>query len=134
MSFVVDTSAIVALIAGEPDSAAFHERLVTGGALISAATLVEVARVAMHRLGETGVAEVRALIDDYEIAIVEMDVAQAEAALAGMLAYGKGRGQPPAVLNFGDLFSYALAKTRNLPLLFKGDDFTRTDIAPALPP
>lgn len=134
MRFVVDTSAIVALIASEPDATAFHERLLAGGGLIAAATLVEVARVAMHRLGEAGVAEVRALIDEYEITIVEMDVAQAEAALAGMLAYAKGRGQPPAVLNFGDLFSYALAKTRDLPLLFNGDDFTRTDVAPALRP
>src|SRR3712207_6936061 len=45
-----------------------------------------------------------------------------------MVAYGKGRGEPPAVLNFGDLFGYALAKERGLPLLFKGEDFTQTDI------
>jgi ribonuclease VapC len=49
-----------------------------------------------------------------------------------MARFGKGRGEPPAVLNFGDLFAYALARHLDVPLLFKGDDFPHTDIRPAL--
>jgi ribonuclease VapC len=56
-----------------------------------------------------------------------------EAAYAAFVAFGKGSGHP-AELNFGDLFGYALAKVRGLPLLYKGDDFARTDIVSALPP
>ena len=61
-----------------------------------------------------------------------LDERQAEIALAAMDRYGKGRGAEPAVLNYGDLFSYALAKARDLPLLYKGDDFARTDVRSAL--
>jgi ribonuclease VapC len=71
------------------------------------------------------------LIDRYGIATVSVDGAQAAIAHEAFMAYGKGSGHP-ARLNFGDLFSYALAKSRDLPLLFKGDDFARTDIASAL--
>jgi ribonuclease VapC len=130
--FVVDTSAIVAIIGQEPEGPAFHQVLLDGEPMISAATVVELGRVAMHRLGVAGVAEVRALLDDYEVAIEPVDEAQVAVALAGMVAYGKGRGEPPAVLNFGDLFGYALAKEGGLPLLFKGEDFTQTDIESAL--
>jgi ribonuclease VapC len=57
--------------------------------------------------------------------------AEADAAYAAFVAYGKASGHP-AALNFGDVFSYALAKVRGLPLLFKGDDFSQTDIASAI--
>jgi ribonuclease VapC len=131
---VVDTSVIFAVMAGDPESARFHQLLLDGEASISVASVVELGRVAMHRLGADGVAEVRALVGDYGIAVVELDVAQMELALAAMLAFGKGRAAPPAVLNFGDLFSYALAKALGQPLLFKGNDFVVTDVTPALPP
>ena len=59
-----------------------------------------------------------------------VDRAQVELAREGMLADGKGRGAEPAALNFGDLFAYALARQLGLPLLFKGVDFSRTDVTP----
>jgi ribonuclease VapC len=65
--------------------------------------------------------------------IVPVDADQVVAAREGMLRFGKGRGKGPAVLNFGDLFAYALARRLDLPLLFKGDAFARTDVRPALP-
>lgn len=132
MRFVVDTSAIVCVLLGQPDASDCHEALLSGEPLISAATVVELGRVAMHRFGPAGVPQVRALIDDYGLSIVAFDQTQTDLALAGMLAYGKGRAAPPAVLNLGDLYSYALAKALDLPLLFKGDDFSQTDVRPAL--
>jgi ribonuclease VapC len=70
------------------------------------------------------------LIELYGIEPVPVDVAQVALARGAMLAYGKGRGEAPAALNFGDLFAYALAKQLRLPLLFKGDDFLATDVVP----
>ena len=60
-----------------------------------------------------------------------MDVDQLDLAKDGMRRFGRGRGASPAVLNFGDLFAYALARRLSAPLLFKGNDFGRTDIIPA---
>ena len=75
-----------------------------------------------------------ALLAAAEAEVVPVDAAQVAAARDGMLRFGRGRGEEPGVLNFGDLFAYALAKRLNAPLLFKGDDFTRTDLKPlALP-
>ena len=65
--------------------------------------------------------------------IVSVDADQVATARDGMLRFGKGRGEEPAVLNFGDLFAYALAKRLGLPLLYKGEDFARTDVVAALP-
>jgi ribonuclease VapC len=131
--FVADTSAIFAIMAEEPEGARFHELLLDGEALMSVASVVELGRVAMHRFGSEGVGEAKALIEEYGITVVEVDREQMEIALAAMVAFGKGRGAPPAVLNFADLFSYALAQALLLPLLFKGEEFAATDITPALP-
>ena len=76
--------------------------------------------------------EIDRLLALYEVEPVPVDPAQVAVARAGMLAYGKGRAAASAVLNFGDLFAYALAKQLGLPLLFKGDDFVRTDVRPAI--
>ena len=73
----------------------------------------------------------QALIRDLPIAIVPFDAEQAEIARRAYEQYGKGRGHP-AQLNFGDTFAYALAKAQGLPLLFEGEDFTRTDVAVVL--
>jgi ribonuclease VapC len=81
-------------------------------------------------LGPPGVAAIERLLAVYRIEPEPVDAAQVGVARDAMLAYGKGRGQEPAVLNFGDLFAYALAKRLGLPLLFKGDDFARTDVTP----
>lgn len=131
-AIVVDSSAIFALVMEEADSELFHDLLVATTALMSIGTWIEIAHVAQTKFGREGTVEVEQLLRDYEIKLADVDTPQAEAALQASRSYGRGRGKAPAVLNFGDLFSYALAKTRDLPLLFKGRDFARTDIRPAL--
>lgn len=130
--FVVDTSAIYALVLDEPDADRFKMVLLDGQPVMSAATRVEVAHGIPRKLGPAAVAEVEALLDELGVAVEPFDAEQARLATAALTAYGKGRGEPPAVLNLGDAFSYALAKSRGLPLPYKGDDFGRTDIVPAL--
>ena len=87
--------------------------------------------VVYGRLGPRAVVLLDDLLRRPAFDLVAPDVLDMEAAFAAFVAYGKGSGHP-AGLNFGDVFAYALAKRRNLPLLFKGDDFSRTDIVPAL--
>jgi ribonuclease VapC len=129
---VVDSSAIFALMLEEADSEILHGILVTAAASMSIGTWIEIAHVAQTKFGPEGAAEVERLLQDYEIRLEDVDGRQAAAALQASRSYGRGRGKAPAVLNFGDLFSYALAKTHDLPLLYKGRDFARTDIRPAL--
>jgi ribonuclease VapC len=133
MRIVVDTSAIVAVLQDEPEGAAFLHCLAAAEVVLSAGSLVETLRVMRLRRRDVGVARVWDLIDAQEIAVRELDRAQVELAEEGMRRFGKGRGSPPAVLNFGDLFAYALARHLDAPLLFKGHDFPHTDVRPALP-
>jgi ribonuclease VapC len=95
------------------------------------ASVVETRMVVHGRRGQRAVI----LIDDVlrlpMFELVAPGVPEMDAAYAAFVAYGKGSGHP-AGLNFGDVFSYALAKVRGLPLLYKGDDFVHTDIASAL--
>ncbi|MEO3434037.1 type II toxin-antitoxin system VapC family toxin [Inquilinus sp. CAU 1745] len=127
----VDPSAIVAIMLDEPEAAAFHEIMISASSVISAASWVELACVARHHFGPPGVDAARELLDSYGTTVAPVDAEQADIAVEGLTRFGKGRGEPPAALNFGDLFSYALARTRALPLLYKGNDFSRTDIAAA---
>lgn len=99
---------------------------------MSVATRLEVNCVALKRFGEAGVEKVERLLNLYEFRFAPVEEEQMAEAVIALTRFGKGRGKAPAVLNFGDLFSYALAKTRDLPLLFKGRDFAKTDIRPAL--
>lgn len=129
----VDTSALVAIVLGETEREAFTARLREARlALVSTVSVVEARMVVFGRRGPRGVV----LLDDllrlpmFKLASPEADVMAA--AFAAFIAYGKGSGHP-AGLNFGDIFSYALAKILNAPLLFKGNDFAHTDIEPALP-
>lgn len=129
----VDTSALMAIVLREPERPAMLAAL--GSAervLISAGTLIEVRMVSLRRGGEALVAKVDELIDSLGVETVATDQAEVSAAYAGLVQYGKGGGHP-AQLNFGDLFSYAVAKARGIPLLFKGNDFAATDIEPAAP-
>ena len=128
----VDSSALMAILLEESDAKAFLDVLVNSEPMISLATRVELGCVARRKLGPTGIEEAEGLLSDLGILSVPFDERQAEIALAAMDRYGKGRGAEPAVLNYGDLFSYALAKARDLPLLYKGDDFARTDVRSAL--
>ena len=127
----VDTSAIVAIAFNEPERAAIRGVIQRSGrALVSTVSALE-ARLVIHgRRGRRGVVLVEALMRLPIFEIVPPGIAELEAAYAAFATYGRGSGQP-ANLNFGDLFSYALAKVRGLPLLFKGDDFSRTDIQSA---
>ncbi len=129
---VVDTSAIVAIALAEPERDVFARVIQRASrALISTVSIVE-ARMVLHgRRGQRAVVLVDDLLRLPMFDKVAPGPAEADAAYAAFVAYGKGSGHS-AALNFGDVFSYALAKVRGLPLLFKGDDFSQTDIASAM--
>jgi ribonuclease VapC len=124
---VVDTSALVALLLGEPHAAAIATAFESAGpAVISAATLVEATIVVESRLRADGVVRLDQLLRTAEVAAVAVDEAQARAAADAWRAFGTGRH--PAALNLGDCFTYALAQVRAEPVLCVGNDFARTDI------
>jgi ribonuclease VapC len=131
---VVDTSALIAVIKQEPGYEILEERLLGSAAvLVSAVSLLE-ARMVTHREPRgTRVDDLDKLIDVAGVAIIPFDAAQSEFAFAAFRRFGRGSGHG-ARLNFGDCAAYALAKSRDAPLLFVGDDFTATDIAPAVTP
>lgn len=125
---VLDTSALIAILLAEPAAASLAEAIRRNAPrLLSAASLVEASQVIESRKGEAGGRELDLLIYRAGIEIVPVDAAQAEVARAAFRRFGKGRH--PAGLNYGDCFSYALATASEAPLLFVGDDFSRTDLA-----
>ena len=125
---VVDTSALLAILQNEPDGPALRIRLRNAfPRLIAAPTLVEAEMVAFARHGGSMLAALRALVRETSLDIVPFSAAHVEIATDAFRRYGKG--QHPAGLNFGDCFAYALAKATDEPLLYKGDDFARTDLA-----
>lgn len=129
----VDTSAIVAIILNEPERATFRTAIqCVAKALISTVSVIEIKMVVHGRRGARAVVFVDDLLNLPMFEIVPPGLADMDTAYAAFIAFGKGSGHP-AALNFGDVFSYALAKARNLPLLFKGNDFAETDIQPAVP-
>jgi ribonuclease VapC len=129
---VIDTSAIVAIALDEPEAVAFERRIADDATrLISAATLLEATMVIETRFGEAGGAELDLWLHKASIEIVPVEAEHADQARRAWRRYGKGRH--PAGLNFGDCFSYALASLTQEPLLFKGQDFSRTDIRAAYP-
>ena len=124
---VIDSSAIVAILLNEADAADIAQAIESNSQrLLSAANLLEASIVIEGRKGEAGGRELDLLIYRAAIEIVAVDQEQAELARIAWRRFGKGRH--PAGLNYGDCFAYALARTRQLPLLFQGDDFSRTDI------
>jgi ribonuclease VapC len=128
----VDTSALMALLLGEDDADDLGRCLALVKPVVSAGSLIELMRVATLRRGAGMRSEIDALLVRFEFETVPVDEAQVELAADGHARFGIGRGVPPAALNFGDLFAYALARHLEAPLLFKGNDFTQTDITPAL--
>lgn len=131
---VIDTSAIFAAVANEPDSGIYRSAIKSAQLrLISAVTLLETEIVLYARGGNDAVAILRELIGRAGIDIVPFDSSMAGIALDAFTRYGKGRGHK-AQLNILDCAAYALARSRNLPLLFKGNDFRETDITPAVAP
>ena len=127
---VIDTSAIVAIFYNEPDAQIYRERIADDPVrLVSAATLVETALVIEGRFGEAGGAELDLWLHKAEIEVVSVSAEHADQARRAWRRYGKGRH--PAGLNYGDCFSYALAALTGEPLLYKGNDFTQTDVEAA---
>jgi ribonuclease VapC len=129
---VADTSAIVAMAFAEPEREAFSKFIERADkVLMSTVSVVETRMVVHGRRGQRAVM----LVDDlFRLPVFELVApgpSEMDAAYAAFVMYGKGSGHP-AGLNFGDVFSYALAKVRGLPLLYKGDDFSQTDVASAL--
>lgn len=128
---VIDTSAVAALLFNEPDAELFEIAISsTDYACMSAATALECTLVIEGRYGPAAASKFDILVREQEIEIVPFDEEQFEFARAAFRRFGRGRH--PAALNFGDCFSYALAKARALPLLFKGQDFSQTDIESAI--
>ena len=124
---VIDSSAIIAVLLDEANAADIARAIeASSQRLLSAANLLEASIVIESRKGEAGGRELDLLIYRAAIEIVAVDQDQAELARIAWRRFGKGRH--PAGLNYGDCFANALARTRQLPLLFQGDDFSRTDI------
>lgn len=127
---VVDTSAIVAMLFNEPEAETFAARLLDEGGRVSAVSIYEAETVILRRGDPALATGVRELVSRFGLTIDPFDDEQARSA---SLAYAKfGKGRHPAKLNLGDCAAYALAKSLNAPLLYKGDDFTQTDITPAV--
>ena len=128
---ILDTSALVAILLGEPERDQFIAALAEAeDPLISAGTLLEASIVLQSKLGEAGLADLDELLASAGVRCVAVDLAQAHAARDAYARFGKGRDA--AGLNYGDCFAYALAKVAQAPLLFKGNDFRRTDAIAAI--
>ena len=123
---VVDTSAIVAVLFGEDGGAELEGRLLGERCVMSAATRVELGIVIEAKAGAAGTQLLEELLGRVGIEVVPVDAELAEEAIVAWRRFGKGRHQ--AGLNFGDTFSYALARSLGQPLMFVGDDFSHTDL------
>lgn len=128
---IVDTSALFALLYEEAEAPALESALAAkGDCAISAATLVESYMLCEGRGGAAGAARLDALLGRITARIIPFTAEHAALARECWRRFGKGRH--PAALNLGDCFAYALARARNEPLLFKGDDFAQTDVKAAI--
>lgn len=124
---VIDTSALLAILQDEPERRAFNEAIeAADGRMVSVATFVEVSIALEARHGAEGVRDLDLFIERAGIELVDVTAEQGRLARRAFARYGKGRHD--AGLNYGDCFAYALAVARSEPLLFKGDDFARTDV------
>jgi ribonuclease VapC len=129
---VVDTSALFAVLQQEPDALRYSQAIERDPEpAMSAATLLEAGAIALGRGGAPLLSALRKLFSESGVEIIPFDAGQAVMAIEAYRRYGRGVGRP-GCLNLGDCFSYALAKARAEPLLFKGNDFARTDVQSAL--
>jgi ribonuclease VapC len=127
---IIDTSAIAAILFNEPEAPALESKIADDPIrLMSAGTVIEAGIIIESRLGEPGGREFDLWLQRAAVEIVPVDAEQAEMARRGWRRFGKGRH--PAGLNYGDCFAYALAITRDEPLLFKGNDFPKTNVKAA---
>ena len=130
---VVDTSALVAIYLREPEHPAFESAIDQAPAVfLSVVSRVELTAVLSGGRVAATPDEVANFVDSLSLELMAVDAGQADLAVRAILTFGKGRH--PARLNLGDCFAYALAKSLDAPLLFKGEDFARTDIVPAWRP
>lgn len=130
---IVDTSAVVSVVLGEPGSDRLTELLLDDPRPeVAAPTAVEISAVLVRRLRPEDQRRVEQLMELWGIDIVAFDAEQATVASQAYRDYGRGSGHP-ANLNLGDCFSYALARVRGEPLLYVGEDFTHTDIRGVAP-
>ena len=127
---IVDSSAVLAILYREPDAERYETAIAAApNCRMSAANILETSIVVESRGGTAAGYDLDALLDSAGIALAPVTAEHVEAARLAWRRFGKGKHQ--AALNFGDCFAYALAKTAGEPLLFKGGDFTHTDIEPA---
>lgn len=127
---IVDSSAILAVLFGEPDAAMYEELIAASHCRLSSANALESAIVAENRGGSGSGELFDAFLSASAIEIIPVTIEHFSAARIAWRRFGKGRHI--AGLNFGDCFAYALSITSGEPLLFKGHDFMRTDIQPAM--
>jgi len=124
---ILDTSALLAILQDEPERGSFNAAIEAAASRsMSTATFVETSIVIGARYGGDGLRDLDMFIAKAGIALVPVDIEQAHAARDAFFRFGKGRH--PAGLNYGDCFSYALARTLGEPLLYKGADFSQTDV------
>ena len=127
---VIDSSALLAILFGEAEQEAFVDAIAAAGVrLVSALTSLEASIVVTARKGPAGVRELDLLFHNGALEVVPFTEDHFRIARSAYQRYGKGRH--PAALNLGDCCSYALARFSGHPLLFKGEDFAKTDIRPA---
>ena len=128
---VIDSSALLAILRNEPERHTFNEAILAAESrVMSAASFVEVSIVIESRFGAEGLRDLDLFIERAGIEIAAVDTEQAHMARRAFSRFGKGRHE--AALNYGDCFSYALAMVLGEPLLYKGDDFGRTDVTPGV--
>lgn len=128
---IVDASALIAIVKGEEDAALFEDALAEADRVaIGAPTLVE-ARLVLTSLGERGLAALGRVLEIAGVEVVAFDERHAARAHEAHRLYGRGSGHP-ARLNYGDCLAYAVASVEQRPLLFKGDDFSHTDLTPVI--
>lgn len=127
---VIDSSALVAIMLGEPSRAALITEVVRGETVIAAPSLLETHMVLKKHFGDATADQIGRALDEFGIQVVEFTPEQAVVAARAFDQYGEGRH--PASLNFGDCIAYALAKSTHQRLLFVGQDFAQTDVRPAL--
>lgn len=129
---IIDSSAIIAILRNEPDAPELANRIEQADhCFISAAIFVEVSAIVMRSADAEGIEYLDRFIKEVAIIIQPVTAKQAFIAREAYQKFGKG-SKHPAQLNFGDCFSYALAKELNEPLLYKGNDFIHTDVLSAL--
>lgn len=128
---ILDTSAMVAILYREPEAAPFAQLIHDAEVCrMSVASFVELSMVVENQLGPEGMRQAEAFFRRAGVVIEPVTVDHGELARQAFLDFGKGRHK--AGLNYGDCFSYALAKATGEPLLFKGNDFGQTDITSAV--